>query len=112
MLLAPAAAIISPRLISAQEPTFSTVVNVVNVLANVRDKKGHIIRDLKEDAFVIIEDGRPQTIRYFAAQSDLALLLGLMIDSSMSQARVITPERSPALISSIRFCAHRRTKPS
>lgn len=94
MLLASAVAIISPRLISAQEPTFSTAVNVVNVLANVRDKKGHIIRDLNKDDFVILEDGRPQTIRYFAAQSDLALILGLMIDSSMSQERVITPERS------------------
>lgn len=94
MLLASAVAIISQRLMSAQQPTFSTAVNVVNILANVRDKKGHIIRDLNKDDFVILEDGRPQTVRYFAAQSDLALILGLMIDSSMSQARVITPERS------------------
>ena len=94
MLLASAVAIISPRLTFAQEPTFSTALNVVNVLANVRDKKGHIIRDLTKDDFVIFEDGRPQTIRYFAAQSDLALILGLVIDSSMSQSRVITPERS------------------
>ena len=33
-------------------------------------------------------------IRYFAAQSDLPLILGLMIDSSMSQARVHHAERS------------------
>ncbi len=84
----------SPLLWAQEEPTFSASVNVVNVLANVTDKKGHIIRDLHKDDFSILEDGRPQTIRYFAAQPDLPLILGLMIDSSMSQQRVITPERS------------------
>ena len=77
-----------------EEPTFSTAVNVVNLLANVTDKKGRIVRDLHKEDFSILEDGRPQAIRYFAAQSDLSLILGLMIDSSMSQERVITPERS------------------
>jgi VWFA-related protein len=67
---------------------------VVGVLANVTDKKGHIVRNLQQDDFSIFEDGRPQTIRYFSAQSDLPLIVGLMIDSSMSQERVITPERS------------------
>ena len=83
-----------PLVRAGQEPTFSTAVNVVSVLANVTDKKGHIVRDLHKDDFSILEDGRPQTIQYFTAQSDLPLLLGLMIDSSMSQEHVITPERS------------------
>lgn len=85
---------LSQRIQAEQQPTFSTAVNVVSVLANVVDKKGHIIRDLGKEDFSILEDGRPQTIRYFAPQSDLPLVLGLMIDSSMSQERVITPERS------------------
>ena len=82
------------KLRAAQQPTFSAAVNVVSVLANVVDKKGHIISDLRRDDFTIFEDGRPQTIRYFTAQSDVPLILGLMIDSSMSQEQVITPERS------------------
>ncbi len=82
------------KLHAAQQPTFSAAVNVVSVLANVVDKRGHIISDLHRDDFTIFEDGRPQTIRYFTAQSDLPLILGLMIDSSMSQEQVITPERS------------------
>jgi VWFA-related protein len=76
------------------EPTFSTEVKMVGVLASVRDKKGHLIRDLSQQDFTIFEDGRPQTIRYFAKQSDLPLVIGLMIDTSMSQQRAIDPERT------------------
>ncbi len=93
-LLSAIAGFTLPCLRAAQQPTFSTAVNVVSILANVTDKKGHIIRDLHKDDFSIFEDGRPQTIRYFTAQSDLPLIIGLMIDSSMSQENVITPERS------------------
>lgn len=82
------------RLLAGQEPTFSTSVNVVNILANVTDKKGRILRDLHQADFAVLEDGRPQTIRYFASQSDLPLILGLLIDTSASQERVIDPERS------------------
>ena len=39
------------------------------------------------------EDGRKQTIRYFSRESDLPLTLGLMVDTSMSQQRVIDAER-------------------
>src|SRR5258708_4163453 len=76
-----------------QESTFSTGVNVVNLLATVRDKKGTILRDLKREDFVLAENGRPQTIRYFSKESDLPLTVGLMIDTSVSQQRVMNAER-------------------
>jgi VWFA-related protein len=80
---------------SAQEtPTFSVGVNVVNILANVMDKHGAIQRDLKQSDFTILEEGRPQIIRYFARQTDLPLTLGLMVDTSMSQEHVLDAERS------------------
>ena len=75
------------------EPTFSTDVKVVNLLATVVDKKGAIIRDLNKDDFSISENGRPQVLRYFARQSDLPLTLGLMVDTSMSQRRLMDAER-------------------
>ena len=79
----------------AQEtPTFTVGVNVVNVLANIMDKHGAIIRDLEQPDFNIFEDGRPETIRYFARQTDLPLTLGLLVDTSMSQERVLDAERS------------------
>jgi VWFA-related protein len=76
-----------------QDATFSTDVKVVNVLATVRTKQGAFIRDLNKDDFVLAEDGRPQTIRYFAQESNLPLTLGLMVDTSMSQEKVLTAER-------------------
>jgi VWFA-related protein len=60
----------------------------------VRSKKGEIISDLTKDDFSLVEDGRPQAIKYFARQSDLPLTLGLMVDTSMSQVRVLDSERT------------------
>jgi VWFA-related protein len=80
---------------SAQEtPSFSIGVNVVNVLANIMDKHGAIIRDLQQSDFTVLEDGRPQNIRYFARQTDLPLTLGLLVDTSMSQERLLNSERA------------------
>ena len=77
-----------------QQPTFSTKVKVVSVLANVMTKKGEILRDLKKDDFSISEDGRPQTVQYFSRESDLPLILGLMVDTSLSQEKVLDEERA------------------
>jgi VWFA-related protein len=74
--------------------TMSVKVNVVNVLATVRDKHGQIVRDLSKDDFILTEDGRPQSIHYFTKESDLPLILGLLVDTSMSQRRVLDQERS------------------
>ena len=68
-------------------------VKVVNVLATVRDKKGAIVRNLTQDDFELKEDDRPQTIRYFSHETDLPLTLGLLVDTSMSQRRVLGEER-------------------
>jgi VWFA-related protein len=75
-------------------PTFSSDVKVVNVLATVRDKHGQIINSLGKDDFKLEQDGHPQTIRYFAKETDLPLMLGLLVDTSMSQRRVIDQERT------------------
>jgi len=77
-----------------QQPTFSADVKVVNVFATVRDKKGQIVKDLKKEDFTLLEDGRPQVIKYFSQQSDLPLTLGLLVDTSMSERGMIPTERS------------------
>jgi VWFA-related protein len=77
----------------AQQATFSTGVNVVNVLVTVRDRQGQLVHDLDKDDFTLEEDGRPQTIRYFSQQSGLPLALGLLIDVSGSQRTVLAEQR-------------------
>jgi VWFA-related protein len=74
--------------------TVSVQVNVVNVFATVRDKKGNLVPDLAKDDFTLTEDGRPQSIHYFAKYTDLPLTLGLLVDTSLSQRRVLDQERS------------------
>ena len=74
--------------------TMSVQVKVVNVFATVRDKHGKIVNDLAKDDFTLSEDGRPQNIRYFARETDFPLTLGLLVDTSMSQRRVLGEERS------------------
>ena len=76
------------------QPTFSTEVKVVNILATVRTKSGQLVNDLSKDDFSLTENKRPQDIRYFSRESDLPLTIGLMVDTSMSQARVLESERS------------------
>jgi VWFA-related protein len=68
-------------------------VNVVNVFATVRNKQGQIVRNLTKDDFLLEEDGRPQIIRYFSQQSDLPLTLGLLVDTSGSERRMLSTER-------------------
>ncbi len=74
--------------------TLSVQVKVVNVLATVRDKHGKIVNNLTKDDFMLTEDGHPQTIHYFTRETDLPLTLGLLVDTSMSQRRVLDQERS------------------
>jgi VWFA-related protein len=76
------------------QPTIAVEVKTVSVLATVRDKHGKIISNLTKDDFQLDEDGRPQIINYFAHESDLPLRLGLLVDTSLSQRRVLDQERS------------------
>jgi VWFA-related protein len=87
--------VLSPLLLCAQDAaTFSTDVRVVNLFATVRDAQGHVVPNLTKDDFTLEEDGRPQTIRYFSQESGLPLTLGLLIDTSISQKRVLAEERT------------------
>ena len=79
----------------SQEPleTFKAQVNVVNLFFNVKDKHGLLIPNLTKADFDVFEDGKPQTIKYFSAESNQPLTLGILIDTSPSQTRVLTIEQ-------------------
>jgi VWFA-related protein len=74
--------------------TIKKDVNVVNVLATVRNKQGQLVNNLTKDDFKLEDDGRLQTIRYFSKVTDLPLTLGLLVDTSLSQRRVLEQERT------------------
>ena len=73
--------------------TLKVNVNVVQLFFNVKDKHGALIPNLTKDDFEVHEDGTPQTIKYFTAETNLPLTLGIMIDASGSQRNVIDMEK-------------------
>src|SRR5256885_10134846 len=73
--------------------TLKVNVDVVQLFFNVKDKKGALIPNLTKGDFQISEDGKPQTIKYFTAESNLPLTLGILIDASGSQERVLDMEK-------------------
>lgn len=72
--------------------TITVDVDVVNILATVRDKDGHLVTNLTKDDFILEEEGQPQTIKYFSRQTDLPLTIGLLVDTSVSQERLLGEE--------------------
>jgi VWFA-related protein len=77
-----------------QAAPISVEVKVVTMLASVRDKHGKLIHGLNKDDFALEQDGHAQTIKYFAHETDLPLTLGLLVDTSGSQRRVLDQERT------------------
>ncbi len=73
------------QVLQSDEPTRIQVdVTRVSLLFTVTDKKGRFITDLDKNDFEIVEGKRRQTISDFAAESDLPLRLGILIDTSNS----------------------------
>ncbi|HEY6272544.1 MAG TPA: VWA domain-containing protein [Terriglobales bacterium] len=79
--------------VQGQAPTFRKNVNLVNVFFTVKDKHGALIPDLNKDHFDVIEEGQPQTIKFFTAENNLPLTLGMMIDSSQSMEHMLPEEK-------------------
>jgi VWFA-related protein len=92
MLLAPGV----PATFAQDEPTIKVQVEVVNILFNVRDKRGGLVGNLNKDDFTILEDGKQQDIKFFNRETDLPLTIGLLIDVSASQGNLIDIERNAA----------------
>src|ERR1017187_3465326 len=70
-------------------PTIKVDVDVVSVLASVRDKRNSLVPNLEQKDFTVLEDGKSQPIKYFTRETDLPLTIGLLIDVSGSQRNLI-----------------------
>ncbi len=69
---------------SKQSGVIRVQTNLVNILASVLDAHGQPIPDLTQDMFELSEEGVPQKIERFEAETNRPLDLALMVDSSMS----------------------------
>lgn len=81
---------------SQDEPVIKVDVNLVNVLCSVRNKSGGLVGNLEKKDFTVFEDGKEQEIKYFTRETDLPLTIGLLVDTSKSQERLMDIERRAA----------------
>jgi Ca-activated chloride channel family protein len=95
-----AAAIVTAAAFASAQQVFRAGVDLVHFAVVVTDKAGQQIDGLKVEDFEIIEQGKPQTVKFFAAgQGEDAppLHLGFMIDLSGSMAEDIKDVRAAAI---------------
>ena len=59
----------------------------------MKDKHGTSVPNLEKDRFELLEEGKPQTIKYFSSQTDQPLTIGLLIDTSKSMERTLPEEK-------------------
>jgi VWFA-related protein len=87
---------LAPACFAQEEPTIKVDVNLVNVLCSVRHKGNGLVGNLEKGDFQVFEDGKPQDIKYFTRETDLPLTIGLLVDTSGSQGRLLEDERRAA----------------
>ena len=78
------------------DQTLRVTTEVVNVYAIVSEKKKRLIPNLNREDFELTEDNVPQEIRYFSRETDTPLTLGILVDTSPSQGRVLAIEKAEA----------------
>jgi VWFA-related protein len=88
--------LLAPACFAQEEPTIKVDVNLVNVLCSVRNKSNGLVGNLEKSDFQIFEDGKQQEIKYFTRETDLPLTIGLLVDTSGSQRRLVEDERRAA----------------
>jgi VWFA-related protein len=79
-----------------QDDVIKVDVDLVNVLCTVRGKNNGLIGNLDKGDFHLFEDGKEQEIKYFTRETDLPLTIGLLVDVSGSQERLIDTEHRAA----------------
>jgi VWFA-related protein len=65
----------------------------VDVFFTVKDKNGNLVPHLNKNDCSIFEDKQPQTFKSFVAENNLPLTLGILLDTSGSQQRVLPLEQ-------------------
>lgn len=80
----PAPAQAQPEQTEKSPQKITTVVNLVDVLFTVLNRRNKLVPDLQKEDFQIFDEKAPQEIRYFSKQTDLPLRIGMLVDTSNS----------------------------
>jgi VWFA-related protein len=96
MKLLPILLVLPTAVFAQEDPVIKVDVSLVNVLCSVRNKSNGLVGNLEKKDFQIFEDGKEQEIKFFARETDLPLTIGMLVDTSKSQERLIDIERRAA----------------
>ena len=66
------------------EPSISVTTRLVHLVVTVTDHNHNFVTDLGRSDFTVLENGMPQEIRFFGAETNLPLRIGLLLDTSNS----------------------------
>ena len=77
----------------ASVATFKLQVNLVDMFFTVKDKQGNLVPHLTKDDCTVSEDKVPQKLKTFVAETHQPLTLGILLDTSGSQYRVLPLEQ-------------------
>jgi len=72
--------------------TFKQSVNLVDLFFTVKDKNGNLVPHLTQQNCVVDENKEPQTLKSFVAETNEPLTLGILLDTSGSQQRLLPME--------------------
>ena len=73
--------------------TFKLQVNLVDMFFTVKDKQGNLVPHLTQGDCTVSEDKVPQKLKTFVAETHQPLTLGILLDTSGSQYRVLPLEQ-------------------
>ncbi len=71
---------------------FRSEVNLVSVYFTVRDSKKQLASQLEQDRFRVYEDGKEQSIKFFAHHSDVVLNVGMLLDTGTNMSWILNEE--------------------
>jgi VWFA-related protein len=73
--------------------TLKINVNLVDLFFTVKDKSGNLVPHLNQDDCTVLENKEPQKLKSFVAETHQPLTLGILLDTSGSQQRVLPLEQ-------------------
>jgi Ca-activated chloride channel homolog len=79
---------------SGQQNVIKKNVDLVSVYFAVRDDKKRLASQLDQQQFRVFEDGREQSIKFFAHHTDVKLNVGVLLDTGTSMAWILGEEAS------------------
>ncbi len=87
----------APSQPSAAQSTIPVNVDLVPVIFSVTNRRHKFVTDLQKDDFRVLEDGKPQEIRFFSRETDLPLRVALLLDTSNSIRERLKFEQEAAI---------------